>query len=190
MFAEWGNFYALVGQAAATLIGLLFVIVTLGAAQGGTFRKAAHLFVTPTLVHFGAVFFVAMLVLAPDRSRLVALYCLLAVGLIGLAYVAAISGKIFSSGLLDPSDSPARMFFVPLPALGYLLIVVGSMAALAGRSDLNVCIAAASAILLVVGIRNAWAMALFSVEAATHSDAEKDERRSASTARNPRSSIE
>src|SRR5271165_6615186 len=135
MFAGWVNFYSMVGQAAATLIGLLFVIVTLGAALGAGFRRMADVFVTPTLVHFAAVFFIAMMVLVPDGFRTLALVCLLVCGLSGLAYVAAIGGKVFSSSVLEPSDYWVRLAYVPLPALAYLLVVVGSLAALAGRSE-------------------------------------------------------
>ena len=167
MFAGWVNFYLMVGQAAATLIGLLFVIVTLGAALGARFRRMADVFVTPTLVHFAAVFVIAMMVLIPDGFRTLALLCLLVGGLSGLAYVIALGGRVFSSGVLEPSDYWARLAFVPLPALAYLLIVAGSVMALAGRPESILCLGAAATILLVVGIRNAWAMALFAVVTGT-----------------------
>src|SRR6202034_55887 len=109
-------------QSAATLIGLLFVIVTLGSGLGTRFQETARVFVTPTLVHFAAVFFVALVTLVPNGSRVASLACILACGVVGLAYVIAISPKAFASGLIARSDYGARAAYLPLPAAAYLVI--------------------------------------------------------------------
>ncbi len=163
MFAGWYNFYGAVAQAAATLIGLLFVIVTLGAGLGSRIQETARVFVTPTLVHFAAAFFIALLALVPDGHRVGTAWILIC-GIAGLAYVAAISRRALSSKFIEPSDHWARAFYVPLLAIAYLLTVTSCVAALAGWPDASIPVAAASAMLLAVGIRNAWAMALFTVE--------------------------
>jgi hypothetical protein len=164
MFAGWYNFYGAVAQAAATLIGLLFVIVTLGAGLGPRIKETARVFVTPTLVHFAAAFFIALLALVPDGHGIGAPAWTLGCGVAGLIYVITIGRRVLSSRLLEPLDYWARVFYAPLPATAYLIIVVSCVAALAGWSEASVPVAAASAMLLVVGIRNAWAMALFAVE--------------------------
>jgi hypothetical protein len=55
--AGWENFYVIVGSSAGALIGLQFVVITLGGdtpiAHG--LAQASGAFVTPTIVHFGAV---------------------------------------------------------------------------------------------------------------------------------------
>ena len=168
MFVGWGEFYSMVGQAAATLIGLMFVIVTLGAALGGVLRRKASesavpLLVTPTLVHFGAILFIATVALVPQGSDVAVLIALLACGLAGLAYVAIVGSRIFSgrSALMDPSDIGAHVAYVPVPAIAYLLIVVSSITALAGWGHSSLAVGAGVVLLLAVGIRNAWGMALF-----------------------------
>jgi hypothetical protein len=168
MFVGWDTFYSMVGQAAGTLIGLMFVVVTLGATLGGDIRRKASenavpLMVTPTLVHFGAVLFIAMVALVPKGSDGATLACLLACGLAGLAYVAVTGVGIFSnrSSLMDASDYGAHAAYVPVPAIAYLLIVVNSAASLAGWWHSSLAVAAGVAILLAAGIRNAWGMALF-----------------------------
>ena len=50
---------------------------------------------------------------------------------------------------------------VPLPAIAYLLIVASSVAALTRWPHASLTVGVATAILLSVGIRNAWDMALF-----------------------------
>jgi hypothetical protein len=65
--AEWHEFYALVGATAGTLIGLLFVVISLGAdhaVKGDEHR--ARVFVTPVLVHFAALLFLALAMVAPS----------------------------------------------------------------------------------------------------------------------------
>jgi hypothetical protein len=164
MFAGWYSFYETVAQAAATLIGLLFVIVTLGAALGPKIRGTARIFLTPTLVHFAEAFFIALLALVPNGHRVGAAALILVCGMAGLVYVIAIGRRALSSKLLDPLDYGARIFYAPIPAAAYLLTVVSCVAALAGWAEASIPVAAASAMLLAVGIRNAWAMALFAVE--------------------------
>jgi hypothetical protein len=164
MFAPWSTFYGAVAQAAATLIGLLFVIVTLGSSLGARFQETARVFLTPTLVHFAAVFFVALVTLAPNGSRVAIVACVLLCGALGFAYITAVARRASATGLLDRSDRWARAAYAPLPATAYLLLVAGSLAAFAGWREASLPVAVATATLLAIGIRNAWAMALFAVE--------------------------
>ena len=69
MLHGWDNFYITAATAGATLIGLLFVVVTLG--TGISTSSAVHgvrAFVTPTLAHFGGVLFLSLVVLMPWPS--------------------------------------------------------------------------------------------------------------------------
>jgi hypothetical protein len=66
MLHRWDHFFVMTGTAGATLIGLLFVIITLGT---GMFTArgvlSTSVFQTPTLIHFGGVLFESLFVLAP-----------------------------------------------------------------------------------------------------------------------------
>ena len=78
----WSDFYTLIGSTAATLIGLIFVVINLGAdhAKKGDEHRL-RVGVTPTLVHFASLLFSALAMMAPlsDMARAIA------VGLIGCA---------------------------------------------------------------------------------------------------------
>ena len=66
MFHGWENFYIMAGTAAATLAGLLFVVITLCVSLAATpAARGVHAFVTPVLVHFGGVLFLSLVLLAP-----------------------------------------------------------------------------------------------------------------------------
>src|SRR5260370_28076673 len=66
---DWRDFYALLGAASATLVGLLFVAASIGAS---TFREEHRdplgSFLTPTVVHFSAILFASILASVPSQS--------------------------------------------------------------------------------------------------------------------------
>jgi hypothetical protein len=87
MLHDWDNFFILAGTAGATLIGLLFVAVTLGAGLS-TPRgiEATRALLTPTLIRFGGVLFECMAVLPPWPSAWPVGIILGLCGLTGLVY--------------------------------------------------------------------------------------------------------
>ncbi len=64
----WQNFYTLVGAAAATLIGLMFVAITFGASTMGKIEnpEITRAFLDPTLSHFVQVLLTACFMLVPS----------------------------------------------------------------------------------------------------------------------------
>ena len=84
---DWDNFYMLAGGTAGTLIGLIFVVITLGMdhAQGGD-MLCIRIFVTPILVYFVSLLVVAM-VMVPPMAPLARAVSLGAIGCAGIAYV-------------------------------------------------------------------------------------------------------
>jgi hypothetical protein len=66
---DWGNFYVIIGSAAAGLTGLMFVVITLGAqAQTIGSEKGIRAFVTPTVVHFCSALMIAVYMSSPGQS--------------------------------------------------------------------------------------------------------------------------
>jgi hypothetical protein len=62
------DFYALLGQASATMIGLLFVAASVGNGYfSDTSRGALRMVVTASVVHFGCTLAICVIVLAPWR---------------------------------------------------------------------------------------------------------------------------
>ena len=84
---DWDNFYMLAGGTGGTLIGLIFVVITLGmdhAREGDTLR--IRIFVTPILVYFTSLLFISM-VMVPPMAPIVRAASLGAIGCAGIAYV-------------------------------------------------------------------------------------------------------
>src|ERR1700733_8259408 len=88
MFQGWDNFFILTGSASATLVGLLFVSITLGAGLStarGT--VGTRVLLTPTVAHLGSVLFQCLaVVLVPWPSGRPAGILLGLSGLTGLIY--------------------------------------------------------------------------------------------------------
>jgi hypothetical protein len=73
---DWDGFYTLIGGTAGTLIGLIFVVITLGmehAREGDTDRT--RLFVTPILVYFASLLIISLAMIPPlsETARALAL---------------------------------------------------------------------------------------------------------------------
>src|SRR5690348_721920 len=86
----WQNFYAIIGTAAATLTGLMFVVMTLIAGVRGRVTSASGgiaAFGSPTVVHFCLVLLVAAMLSAPWQALWNAGLLLGLTGLGGLIYV-------------------------------------------------------------------------------------------------------
>jgi hypothetical protein len=160
---DWRDFYALLGTASATLVGLLFVAASIGVS---TFREEHRdplgSFLTPTVVHFSVILFDSILACVPSQSWR-SLGGMLGAGAVaGLAYSARIFFLIVVRRRFNV-DVGDRLFYAAIPMLGYVLLAVAA-ALLFLRSPLSADVAAAALlILLFAGIRNAWDMTVWTV---------------------------
>jgi hypothetical protein len=97
---QWANFYLVTSAAAATLIGLLFVVITLAAERGVDDLVKIRMYLTPTVVFFGSVLIIAALLTFPNHTRLTATLCISLAGVGGLVY----SGTNLIRGVKERHD--------------------------------------------------------------------------------------
>ena len=85
MLTSWTNFFTLTGSSAATLLGLLFVVVTLG-TDLSTSRKldVARASMTPALYSFTGVLLQSMVVQVPWRSNWPSGVIFVVMGIVGI----------------------------------------------------------------------------------------------------------
>ncbi len=148
--AAWQNFYVIIGAAAATLMGLLFVVITLVSGALGRVSSplsGLRVFNTPNVVHFGAALLIAALLSAPWPALWPAGLLVGLTGLGGVIYVFIVLWEVrhrLANYQLVLSD---WLWYTLLPLLAYTaLLVVGIL----------LPIAAALLLLVIMGIRNAW----------------------------------
>ena len=154
---RWANFYLLTAAAAAQLIGLLFVVITLGAERrrGDTFRIPIYL--TPTVIYFAHVLFLGALLTFPSHTRLTATLCICFVGVVGLVY----SGTNLIGGdrksFIELRD---RIPYAIFPSAACGLLVLGGVLFLHAPQLGLTLVAVGMLSLLAVAIRNSWAVTI------------------------------
>jgi hypothetical protein len=158
MFADWDNFYLMLGPAAVGLIGLLFVVVTLTAGfdKSKAMRGQAY-YLTPTALHFGMVMVISAIAMAPRLGPVTAAMAIEVPVLAGLAGAArACFGiRTMTTGEIDPHWSDFWCYGV-LPILLYLGLFVAALALCWRASWAAEAIAALLLTLLSLNVRNAW----------------------------------
>jgi hypothetical protein len=163
LFRDWHDFYVLVATASATLVGLMFVAVSIGTTIFNEEHRAAlETFLTPTVVHFAAVLFAGLVIVIPAHTWVSLAAVLAAGGLAGTAYCASLLVRVvvrhsFNVERID------RLFYLLIPLIGYLLVLASAallfMASRAGADVMSVAIF----VLLIAGLRNAWDMMVWIV---------------------------
>lgn len=154
--ADWSSFYVILGSASGALIGLQFVVMTLLAERPPADAAAAGAaFATPTIVHFGVVLLLALLLNAPWHSiaPVACVWGLLGVG--GVAYAVAVARRMRRQGAYRPGPED-WLFHIALPSAAYAVLTLSSFAAISHLQASLFAVGAAALMLLFVSIHNAW----------------------------------
>jgi hypothetical protein len=161
MLHGWENFFILGATAGATLIGLLFVAITLGAGlstpQG---LDATRAFLTPTLIRFGGVLFECMAVLPPWPSAWPVGIILGLFGLTGFVYQIHVILEQRKIDFVSPDWLDWTLFSV-VPVLGNASLIAGAAGLVAEKPFAPYAIAGAITLLLLAGIYGAWDLTLW-----------------------------
>jgi len=155
MLSEWHEFYALLGTAAAALVALLFVAVSVGASVLTPQRASAtRTFMSPVVFHYSNILFLSLVMLVPGQTSKL-LGAIIAVAAVGsLVYSVVIVVRVFRSHAADLAD---RLAYGSVPMVSYAAGIVVAWLLLTGRAaaGLNL-LAGAALLLLLINIRNAW----------------------------------
>jgi hypothetical protein len=158
-FEHWGDFYLLVGTAAAALLALLFVAVSVGIGYLTDKRAAAtRTFFSPIIVHFAVVLFLSAVALAPLEEPAIFAAAIGGCGLVGLAI------STFTTVQLLRTDWTRfmvdRLGYGLLPAVAYVALLGAAILIVRGSALAAEVLAGALLLLLMVNIRNAWDLML------------------------------
>lgn len=154
---DWDNFYMLVGGTAGTLIGLIFIVITLGmehSKAGDSVRM--RLYVTPILVHFTNLLLISLVMVGPTSAMTRAL----ALGVIGCAGLAYVANLALMSRRRTDTESRELLWDVLFPIAGYVLIAAAAAAWSLDAPFAAAIGALAAVLLLVTALRNSWAITL------------------------------
>jgi len=158
MLERWQDFYALVGTAAAALIALLFVAVSIGV---GVLPRESHgptrTHMSPVAFHFAAVLFVAAVALVPSHTPASLGLLLGGAAVVGIVYAAFIIRRLLTDNI---ADLPDRLAYGLAPLIAYAGLLAAALLFQQGPERAADVLAVAVLLLLIVNIRNAWDLLL------------------------------
>ena len=167
MFHDWENFYLIVGSAAGALIGLMFVVATLMAGlESSRVSHGARVFFTPIIFHFAVVVVVSAVAVVPEMPAHVAGVILAFCAANGFAYTIATIFRMSAPGSDNPLHWSDMYFYGVVPAIVYLALAGAAGAVWFAAAGVAYAIGAMVLILLLIGIRNAWDLAIFLLQGA------------------------
>ncbi|MGB6732504.1 MAG: hypothetical protein WBE84_15255 [Xanthobacteraceae bacterium] len=156
MLSEWHEFYALLGTAAAALVALLFVAVSIATdvltTQPDSRRNTAT-YMSPVVFHYANLLFLSLIVLIPTQTWESFGVVIAAASIASFGYSFLVMVRVHRNSISDFSD---RMGYGAVPMLCYAAGLVSAWLIIEEKpAGLNLLAAAALA-LLVINIRNAW----------------------------------
>ncbi len=159
VLTTWQNFYVIIGSSAGALTGLMFVVITL--ISGTRLRRSSEpvaAFSSPNVVHFCIALLVAAILCAPWQVLWNASLLLSLCGLGGAIYVVIVLRRL--RRVRQQTDyTPVLedwLWHTVFPFVSYTALVVAAFL-LPGHAALALfVIAAATVLLLFIGIHNAW----------------------------------
>jgi hypothetical protein len=155
----WHEFYLLVGTAAATVLALLFVAVSLGAGFLSNRDQApTRAFMSPVVIHFTSVFFVAAVCLIPSHGPIFFAALIAATAVLGTTVSVVISVQVIRREWTRYVQDYFAYGLLPLAA--YFTLLVVSVMIYSGLNYALEVLAGALLALTIVNIRNAWDLTL------------------------------
>jgi hypothetical protein len=166
----WHEFYLLVGTAAATVLALLFVAVSLGAGHLTSQNQApTRTFMSPVVIHFTSVFFIAAVCLIPSHGPVFFSALIAVTAILGIVVSTVISVQVIRREWTQ--YVPDYFAYGLLPVAAYLALLIAGVMIYADMNYASEVLGGALLALTIVNIRNAWDLTLSMVRRQT------DERR-------------
>jgi hypothetical protein len=174
VLTPWHDFYALLGEASATMVGLLFVAASVGAGVfSQSHRGALRMFLSASVVQFGCILAGCLIVLAPVSRWDYLGGLIVACGVFGLAYSAIAWRDALHDRLGAKIDLEDRIWYVAAPVLGYCVLAGAGIAFILRQQLACSILGAAMGALLLVAVHNAWDITVWSIT--RHSSIRKDD---------------
>jgi hypothetical protein len=166
---DWHDFYLLVGTVGATLLGLLFIAVSLGVGYLTEQRKAAtRTFMSPVVVHLTSVFLLAAVALFPWHQVEFFAALIGATAVVGAILSTYITIQVVRTNMTNYLED--YIAYGLLPGLAYLALLAAGVSIYLEKEFGLHAFAGALLLLEIVNIRNAWDLTLTMVQRAHQKD--------------------
>jgi hypothetical protein len=160
MFEGWHDFYLVLGPAAAGLIGLLFVVMSLTShLERDKAMRGTRVFMTPIVFHLGVLVLLGGLGLFPKVSEAFVGAVTVACGLAGLAYAAYVC-RAFISKAVESYEGDLWRYGLGVGAL-YVGMVAAGVLILNHQGTGPYLLAADQIAMFLLMVHNAWDLVIF-----------------------------
>jgi len=174
MFEGWQDYFLLVGSAAAALIGLLFVVVTLTAGrERSSLELGQRFYMSPIVADLAAVLVLSGAAMMPDLHPTPFGWFITAAGLVGFIVDMRIAQGIGRLSIPGENMLFDRSWYGVVPALVSLLICGAGVSVLLRISWAPFALAVALMALLLVCVHNAWDLVTYIAPQAGQPPAQK-----------------
>lgn len=159
--AAWANFYMITGEAAATLTGLQFIVQTLFGSNamrpmsGGDTEGGIAAFGTPTVVHFALALILSAMLCAPWPDYESLRVTLGVLGACAAGYSIIVLRRARNQRTYTPTPYD-WVWHILIPVTAYAAILSAAVFLPHDVERWQFVIAAATLLILCVGIHNAW----------------------------------
>jgi hypothetical protein len=161
---SWQNFYFMLGGAAAALLGLMFVALSLGQHLiTEVTRHSVEVFAEPNIFYFTTVLLISAVMLVPFSAPVLFAWLMLISGLIVMgrtAYHAYLMYRVaLKHGDFNLGDWVGGVI---LPLIAYILLPVSGLLFVIFQWTLGFALLALGTVLvLIVGIINTWGLVIW-----------------------------
>ena len=154
----WHDFYVLLGAGAATLIGAMFVVASIGSSfLTEENEPQIRAFMTPTVIHLSTVLLGCALAMVPSLEWTALSVCFGLGGLAGTVYSGRTALRIAGTEVVFVD----RLWYGLIPAIANGVIAAAALLmALHPQGGLET-LAVGLVLLVVASIRNAWDLIVF-----------------------------
>jgi hypothetical protein len=162
MFEGWQDYYLLIGSAAAALIGLLFVVVTLTSGRElDSIERGQKLYMTPILFHLGGILLLSGLGMSPIVTPELFGAANGIVALIGFVACVRIARGIRQRPISTTTDYDMWWYGI-IPAGTYLLLFASSAGLVRWPTEWTLTAVGAMLMAqLLISIHSAWDLVTF-----------------------------
>jgi hypothetical protein len=157
MFEGWQDYYLLIGTAAAALIGLLFVVVTLTTGREiDSIERGQKLYMTPILFHLGGILLLSGLGMSPVVTPELFGAANGIVAIIGFVACVRIARGIHERPVSTTTDYDMWWYGI-VPAGAYMLLLTAAAALVLRPTEWTLTAVAAMLMAqLLISIHSAW----------------------------------
>jgi hypothetical protein len=156
MLDSWREFYGLLGTAAAALVALLFVAVSIGTSVLTSTPESqanTRTYMSPVVFHYANILFLSLVALIPSQTWQ-SFGLTIGIAAIGsFAYSVVITVRVHRNAISDLSD---RIGYGIIPLLCYAAGVPSAWLLLKQAPAGLDILAGAALLLLLINLRNAW----------------------------------